>query len=155
MGCSFWNPYNPRGEPIASFSEKECHFQMDRYVDRAVASLTVPGGQEFHFPQFFLKFWSFFSYLSSNFTYFLPHFGPPGGESPTREGPGYATLINSKIWSPLGATFWFNPQAPSNTEGVHADGSTSPVQAWIKCGSMEHRSQEMTREIEEIKEIIN
>ena len=29
-------------------------------IDRAVASLTFPGGQEFHFPQFFLKFWSIF-----------------------------------------------------------------------------------------------
>ena len=46
---------------------------------RAVASLTVPGGQEFHFPHFFPKFWSFFSYFSSNFSHFLPHFGSPGG----------------------------------------------------------------------------
>ena len=50
--------------------------------DRAVASLTVPGGQEFHFPHFFLWFQSNFSYFSSYFTYFLPHFGPPGGRLP-------------------------------------------------------------------------
>ena len=41
-------------------------------VCRAVASLTVPGGQEFHFPHFSPKF-------SSNFSHFLPHFGSPGG----------------------------------------------------------------------------
>ena len=30
---------------------------MDEFIPtRAVASLTVPGGQEFHFPHFFLKF---------------------------------------------------------------------------------------------------
>ena len=29
-------------------------------VGRAVANLTVPGGQEFHFPHFFLKVWSIF-----------------------------------------------------------------------------------------------
>ena len=45
---------------------------------RAVASLTVLGGQEFHFPHFSSKF-DEFSYFSSNFTYLLPHFGPPGG----------------------------------------------------------------------------
>ena len=44
-------------------------------VSRAVASLTVPGGQEFHFPHFFLKFWSIFLRTS----YFLPHFGLLGG----------------------------------------------------------------------------
>ena len=39
------------------------------------------------FPQISINF----SYFSSNFSHFLPHFGPPGGQSPTREGPGYAT----------------------------------------------------------------
>ena len=43
---------------------------------RAVARLTVPGGQEFHFPQIVNKF----SYFSSNFAYFLLDFGPPGGQ---------------------------------------------------------------------------
>ena len=46
---------------------------------RAVPSLTFPGGQEFHFPHFFLKISIHFSYFSSNLTSFLPHFGPPGG----------------------------------------------------------------------------
>ena len=45
---------------------------------RAVASLTVTGGQEFyfpHFPQILINF----SYFSLSFTYFLPHFGSSGG----------------------------------------------------------------------------
>ena len=54
-----------------------------------IASLTVPGGQEFHFPQLSI----IRSYFSWNFLCFCPHFGPPGGgESPTREGPGYALV---------------------------------------------------------------
>ena len=32
------------------------HKQLTDIYSRAVASLTVPGGQEFHFPHFFLKF---------------------------------------------------------------------------------------------------
>ena len=46
---------------------------------RAVASLTIPGGQEFHFPHFFPEISINFSDFSSNFTYFLPYFGPPHG----------------------------------------------------------------------------
>ena len=42
---------------------------------RAVASLTVPGGQEFPLSSFSPKFHNF----SSNFSHFLPHFGSPGG----------------------------------------------------------------------------
>ena len=59
---------------------------------RAVASLTVLSGQEFHFPHFFPQISNKFSYFSSNFdgTYFLPNFGSPGG-LPTREDRGYAT----------------------------------------------------------------
>ena len=49
------------------------YFQI---ANRAVASLTVPGGGKSStlliFPQISINF-------SSNFTYFLPHFGPPGG----------------------------------------------------------------------------
>ena len=44
---------------------------------RAVASLTVLGGQEFHFPHFSSNPDQFF--FPSNFAHFLPHFGPPGG----------------------------------------------------------------------------
>ena len=56
---------------------------------RAVASLTVPGGQEFHFPHFFPQISINFSYFSSNFTYFLLHLDPPGG----RPGKALATPL--------------------------------------------------------------
>ena len=46
---------------------------------RAVASLTVPDGQDFHFPHFSSNFDQIFLFSRSNFAYFLPHFGPPGG----------------------------------------------------------------------------
>ena len=46
---------------------------------RAVASLTVPDGQDFHFPHFSSNFDQIFLFFRSNFAYFLPHFGPPGG----------------------------------------------------------------------------
>ena len=66
---------------------------------RAVASLTVPGGQEFHFPHFFLKFRSIFPQTSLIFFLIL---ALRVGESPTREGPGYATassfLMHGKFW---------------------------------------------------------
>ena len=45
------------------------------------------------------KFWLIFSYFSSNFSYFLPHFCPieAPGELPIREGPGYATAKSSQM----------------------------------------------------------
>ena len=61
---------------------------------RAVASLTVPGGQEFHFPHFFLKFRSIFPQTLLIFFLIL---ALRVGESPTREGPGYATVLISHI----------------------------------------------------------
>ena len=54
---------------------------IDGLIFRVVASLTVPDGQEFPFPQFSSNFDQFFSYFSSNFTYFLPHFWPSGWAS--------------------------------------------------------------------------
>ena len=42
---------------------------------KGVTSLTVPGGQEFHFPYFSIDY----SYFPSNFPIFRPHFGPPDG----------------------------------------------------------------------------
>ena len=54
---------------------------------RAVASLTVPGGQEFHFLHFFLKFRSIFPQTLLIFFILALRVG----ELPTREGPGYAT----------------------------------------------------------------
>ena len=57
----------------------------------AVASLTVPGGQEFHFPHFFLKFWSIFLIFPQTLLIFFLILAIQVGDSPTREGPGYAT----------------------------------------------------------------
>ena len=57
---------------------------------RGVASLTVPAGQEFHFPHFSSNFHNFFIFLK--LFSFLSSFWPSGmGKLPTREGPGYAT----------------------------------------------------------------
>ena len=48
-------------------------------VCRAVASLTVPGGQEFHFPHFSSNFDQFFLFFLKLY-YFLPHhFDPSDG----------------------------------------------------------------------------
>ena len=60
-------------------------------INRAVASLTVPGGQEFHFPNFFLKFWSIFLIFPQTLLIFFLILAFRVGDSPTREGPGYAT----------------------------------------------------------------
>ena len=61
---------------------------------RAVASLTVPGGQEFHFPHFLSKFWLFFRIFPRTFLIF-PYFGSPGG----RVGKALATPLFNIIIS--------------------------------------------------------
>ena len=58
---------------------------------RAIARLTVPGGQEFHFPHFSSKFRSIFP---QNLLTFFLILALRVGELPTREGPGYATAAN-------------------------------------------------------------
>ena len=60
-------------------------------VCRAVASLTVPGGQEFHFPHFFLKFQSIFPTFPQTLLIFFLILALRVSDSPTQEGPGYAT----------------------------------------------------------------
>ena len=52
------------------------HNPIDRLDQGDIQSRV--GKTEFHFPNFFPKFWSFLSYVSSNFSDFLPHFGPIG-----------------------------------------------------------------------------
>ena len=59
-------------------------------VYRAVASLTVPGGREFHFLHFFLKFRSILLSFPQTLHGFFLILALRVGES-TREGPGYAT----------------------------------------------------------------
>ena len=60
-------------------------------TSRAVASLTVPSGQEFHFPHFFLKFRLIFLIFPQTLLIFFLILALRVGKSPTREGPGYAT----------------------------------------------------------------
>ena len=62
-------------------------------LSRAVASLTVLGGQELHFPHFFLKFWSIYLIFPQTLLIFFLILVLRVGGSPTREGPGYATGI--------------------------------------------------------------
>ena len=59
----------------AIFSYKHA---QNSVLNRAVASLTVSGGQEFHFPHF-PQIVINFSYFSSDFAHFLSHVSPPGG----------------------------------------------------------------------------
>ena len=64
------------------------------FPTRAVASLTVPGGQEFHFPQFFSNFDQFFLIFPQTLLIFFLIMALRVGKSPTRKGPGYATVSN-------------------------------------------------------------
>ena len=71
-------------------SNRLAEFSGRRY--RAVASLTVLVGQEFHFLHFFLKFRSIFLIFPQTLLIFFLILALRVGElSPTREGPGYAT----------------------------------------------------------------
>ena len=66
---------------------------------RAVASLTVPGGQEFHFPHFFLKFLLIFLIFPQTLLIFFLILALRVGDSPTQKGPGYATGYATEDWS--------------------------------------------------------
>ena len=63
--------------------------QRKRSSTQGRSQIKSPGGQEFHFPHFFLKFWS----IILIFPIFM---AIRVGDSPTREGPGYATGSTSK-----------------------------------------------------------
>ena len=58
---------------------------------RAVASLTVPVGQDLHFPRSFLKFRSIFHIFPQTFLIFFLILTLWVGDSSTRKGPGFAT----------------------------------------------------------------
>ena len=67
---------------------------------RAVASLTIAGGQKFHFPHFPSNFDQVFLLFPQIFLIFFLTLALRVGESPTREGPGYTTgksIILSKF----------------------------------------------------------
>ena len=68
---------------------------------RAVASLTVPGGQGFHFPHFSSNFDQFFLLFPQTSRIFFLILALRVGESPTRKGPGYATVYNEKSLASL------------------------------------------------------
>ena len=78
---------------VTSYEE---HFGTNRKelpiaIPRAVASLTVPGGQEFHFPQISINF----SYFPQTFLIFFLILALLVDDLPTRKGPGYATGYTS------------------------------------------------------------
>ena len=60
-------------------------------MNRGVASLTVPGGQEFYFPHFFSNFQHFFVFFPQIFVISVLILVLRVDDLPTREGPGYAT----------------------------------------------------------------
>ena len=62
------------------------------FPSRAVASLTVPGGQEFHFSHSFPKFWSIFLTFPQFLLIFFLILALRVGDLPTRKGTGYATV---------------------------------------------------------------
>ena len=62
-------------------------YLVDSVRIRAVANLTVPGGQEFHFPYCFLKFRSIFLIFPQTLLIFFLILALRVGESNTREGP--------------------------------------------------------------------
>ena len=82
----------PPCPPQEETSVRFCFLDLHACENRAVASLTVPGGQEFHFPHFFLKFRSNFLIFPQTLLIFFLILALRVGESPTREGPGYATV---------------------------------------------------------------
>ena len=66
---------------------------------RAVASLTVLGGQEFHFSHFSLKIRSIFLIFPQTLLIFFQILALRVGESPIGEGPGYATAYGAERMS--------------------------------------------------------
>ena len=64
---------------------------------RGVASLTFPGGQEFHIPQVFPQILINFSYFPQTLLIFFLILVLRVGELPTRGGPGYTTVPNTCV----------------------------------------------------------
>ena len=81
-----------------SDEERSCSFSMVKLVlnerwCRNVASLTVPGGQEYHFPHFSSNFHHFFFTFPQTFLIFVLILALRVGDSPTRGSPGYVTAM--------------------------------------------------------------
>ena len=100
--CSYKDHSCTRGRGLMPLKKSPPPLQMT-FVSRAVASLTLPGGQAFQFPHFFLKFWSIFLSFPQIFLIFFLILVLRVGNSPTRKGPGYAsvceTLASTYVWS--------------------------------------------------------
>ena len=71
------------------FLDKQCYCTDE--TTRGVANLTVPGGQEFHFPHFSSNFYRLDLFFPQIFLIFVLVLALQVGDSPTWEGPGYAT----------------------------------------------------------------
>ena len=93
--------------PGLGLREKLPETQKTSALTRAVASLTVPGGQESHSSHFFLKFRSTFLLIfpETLFIFFLI-LALRVGESPTWEGSGYVTFLNVHNYCTILYTPW-------------------------------------------------
>ena len=112
------NEEDPPSSPtLQTLQDLELESKGFNVFIRAVASLTVPGGQEFHFPHFFLKFRSIFPQTLLIFFLIL---ALRVGKSPTREGPGYATGVHR---------FQDNRGPKYSQRQDHKDHSSCPFQA--------------------------
>ena len=78
--------------PIQQLSQKQ-HIFLEKQRDNSQGRsqpLTPDWARQGHFINF-SSFSCRFSHFTSKFAHFLSHFGLPVCDSPTREGPGYAT----------------------------------------------------------------
>ena len=101
-------------------------------MPRAVASLTVLGGQEFHFPHFFLKFRSIFLIFPQTLLIFFLILALRVGDSPTRKGPGYATVYASAVTKCI--TFW----SASSDSYMVATIICSKIDLWLTRYNLVH-----------------
>ena len=69
--------------------------ELEEHFIRAVANLTVRGGQEFHFSHSVLKFRSIFKIFPQTFLIFFLILALRMGDSPTGKGPGYTTAFHT------------------------------------------------------------
>ena len=96
-GCmNFQDMYSTRHDRIVSHIYHQLTTTNSDLI-RAVASLTVPGGARVPLSSFFPQILIIFSYFSSNFSHFLPHFGSPGGSRPP--GKALATPLDLIVFN--------------------------------------------------------
>ena len=76
----------------------EKYIQFFSNLSRAVASLTVPGGHEFHLPHSLLKFRSSFKKISQFILIFFLILALGVGDLPTQKDHSGRPVIYNKIW---------------------------------------------------------